>query len=223
MTTSKRAVLEAKSRFIHGAVYHALFDRPLAEARRAVIEVVPASCRVLDIASGTGELCFQLAARKHCTVVGVDLSPRMIEFARRRNPYATVRFEIGDGAHLPQFESDSFDFATILFLLHEITQDQRLRVLNEALRLARTVAVVDSHVPLRKNLPGLAVRVVEALGGPDHYRPFSDYLASGGLSGILEELRIPASVSRRLVFWGGCREMVVLNRGADPPGRLQGR
>ncbi|MBU1919800.1 hypothetical protein KKG66_03070, partial [bacterium] len=65
------------SRFSHGAVYHALFDRPLAEARRRVVDLIPTGSTVIDIASGTGELCFDLAALKDCRVVGIDLSLRM--------------------------------------------------------------------------------------------------------------------------------------------------
>lgn len=220
---------ESKNRFTHGAVYHALYDWPLAEARRAVVDVVPAASRVVDIACGTGELCFELARRKNCQVVGVDLAPRMVEFARKRNRHATVRFEIGDGASLAQFEPDSFDLATILFLLHEIRRDTQVAVLNGALRVARRVVIVDSQVPLRKNLHGLALRIVEASGGPGHYRPFAEYLAGGGIGGILEDSRVRARVAQSSVFWHGCRQMVVLERlemveswddsgGGDPEG-----
>lgn len=213
MTESMPLVpIEGKSRFSHGAVYHALYDRPLAEARRAVVDAVPATSRIVDIACGTGQLCFELATRKDCQVVGVDLSPRMIEFARKRNRYANVRFEIGDGADLAHFEPDFFDFATILFLLHEIPRDTQVAVLNESLRLARRVVVVDSQVPLPKNLHGLALRIVEASGGPGHYRPFADYLAAGGIGGILTDSRVRAMVAERSVFWHGCRQIVVLDR-----------
>ncbi len=216
MTKSKPvAAQQGKSRFTHGAAYHALFDRPLAEAREVVVNAVPKPCRVLDIACGTGELCFELARRRDSQVVGVDFSPRMIEFARRRNHDARVRFELGDGTDLAYFKTDSFDIATILFLLHEIPRDQRVLVLNEALRLARRAIVVDSQAPPPKNLHGLAVRIVEASGGPGHYRPFADYLAAGGIGGILTDSRVRASVAERFVFWHGCREMVVLDRLAS--------
>jgi SAM-dependent methyltransferase len=205
-------VLVRKDRFSHGAVYHALYDRPLAEARRAVIDAVPVSSRILDIACGTGQLCFELAARKGCMVLGVDLSPRMIAFARKRNRYEGVRFEIGDGSDLADMGSDSFDLATILFLMHEVPGDSQVAVLSEALRLARRVILVDSIVPLPKNLHGLALRAVEAFGGRDHYRSFTDYLAAGGLEGILADPRVPTMTAERTVFWHRCRQMVVLDR-----------
>jgi SAM-dependent methyltransferase len=210
-TSNHRVIANDTSRFTHGAVYHALYDRPLAEAREVVVDIVPEGSSVLDIACGTGELCFELASRKNCQVVGVDLSHRMIEFARKRDPGAQVRFEYGDGTDLAECVPDTFDLTTILFLLHELSRTRQVAVLNEALRVARKVVVVDSVVPLPWNLHGIALRVVEASGGLGHYRSFADYLSTGGIGGILDDSRVGASVSQRSVFWHGCREMVVIS------------
>jgi SAM-dependent methyltransferase len=215
MTAAHRMIAEDKGRFTHGAFYHTLYDRPLAEARKAVVDLVPEGSSVLDIACGTGELCFELALRKNCQVVGVDLSRRMIEFARKRNPSTQVRFEHGDAIDLAEVAPDTFDFTTILFLLHEVPRAQQVAVLNEALRVARKAVVVDSQVPLPWNLHGIALRAVEASGGPAHYRSFADYLAAGGIGGILNASRVKASVSQRSVFWHGCRELVVLEGKAQ--------
>lgn len=203
-----------RSRFLHGAIYHVLFDQPLAEVRKVVANAVPAASRVLDVACGTGELCFELAKNRNCQVVGVDLSPRMLAFARRRNRDRMVRFELGDGTDLARFRPDSFDIVTIVLLLHELSRDHQARVLHESLRLAPRVIAVDSKAPLPRNLHGLALRVVEALGGPGHYRTFAEYLAAGGFDGILADARVRACVIDRSVFWHGCRERLVLERSA---------
>ena len=201
---------EPKSRFTHGAVYHALFDGPLAESRRVVAELIPQGSRVLDIACGTGELCFELCSRRNCRVVGVDLSPRMIDYAQRRNQYDNVTLILGDGTSLSQMEAKSFDFATILFLLHEIPREEQIKVVAEAVRLARHVVLVDSRCPLPRNAHGIALRVVEAIGGPDHYNQFAGYLKAGGMDGILSQLQLPAAIVHRSVFWHNCREIVIL-------------
>jgi SAM-dependent methyltransferase len=210
MNDTQRVHTADKDRFMHGAVYHTLWDRPLAAARRKVIDVVPDGSSVLDIACGTGELCFELAALKNCQVVGIDLSHRMIEFAQKRNRYQNVRFLNSDGADLGVYGPQGFDFATILFLLHEVSRRIRISVVNEALRVARKTIVVDSVVPLPKNLHGIALRIVEAIGGPEHYRSFADYLKAGGIGGILADSSIRAAVTQRSIFWHGCREMMVL-------------
>ncbi len=211
----RRCVVTDTSRPTYGRVYHALFDPPLAEARRVVVDLVPPGATVVDIACGTGELCFALAAEKGCRVVGVDLSRRMIDFARKRNRHDTVRLYHCDAANLTGLEPSVFDYATILFLLHEVPREKQIAVLKEALRVARLVVAVDSLVPLPRNLHGIALRVVEASGGREHYRPFADYLAAGGISGILTDPRLGAAVVRQSVFWHGCREMVILAGQTD--------
>jgi SAM-dependent methyltransferase len=212
--TPEHTVRDDGSRFTHGAFYHALYDRPLAEVRRCVVDLVPRGSTILDIGSGTGELCFELAARKECRVVGVDLSRRMIEFARRRNRHDSVRFVHGDASDLADMEPGMFNYATVLLLLHELSRDKQVGVLKEALRVAREVIVVDSKAPLPWNLHGVALRMVEVSGGREHYRPFSEYLASGGIPGTLADSRVRTSVVHHSVFWHGCRELVVLDGDA---------
>jgi ubiquinone/menaquinone biosynthesis C-methylase UbiE len=68
------------------------------------LEDVPAPDRVLDLGTGTGVVAKALAARyPDAEVVGIDLSPGMIEEADRQLPAELadrVRFEVGDAAAL---------------------------------------------------------------------------------------------------------------------------
>lgn len=73
----------------------------------------------LDIACGTGDLTYAVAA--HCPearVTGVDLTPEMIQRARRlwRGFEAMIGFEIGDMGALP-YESGRFDLVTAGYAL----------------------------------------------------------------------------------------------------------
>nr|MBN2278762.1 class I SAM-dependent methyltransferase [candidate division Zixibacteria bacterium] len=204
------AHIDAKDRFMHGTIYHMLWDRPLAVARRKVIDMIPSASSVLDIACGTGELCFELAAQKNCRVLGIDLSLRMVKFARKRNRYDTVHFQSCDAADLACFEPRDFDFATMLFLLHEVPRPIQIAAVKEASRVAKKMVIVDSLAPLPKNIHGMALRMVEVIGGPQHYRSFADYLEADGIGGILKDSSIKATITHRSVFWYGCREMVIL-------------
>jgi ubiquinone/menaquinone biosynthesis C-methylase UbiE len=71
---------------------------------------VPAPARVLDLGTGTGVVAKALAERyPHAAVVGVDLSPGMIEEARRKlapGLSGRVRFEVGDAAALSCADGD---------------------------------------------------------------------------------------------------------------------
>jgi len=197
-------------RFYHGGFYHAFIDRYQREARDLVVSLVPRGSSVLDIACGTGELCFELAARKQCRVVGVDLSRKMIEFARSRNRYEPVEFLEGDATHLGSLGQGAFDFASMLFLLHELPRRERPRALDGAQRVARRVVVIDARARLPLNLFSMAWRAVEISSGLADYRLFTDFIEAGGIDAVLAGSALDPAVVQRSVFWHGCREMVML-------------
>ncbi|HEY3577509.1 MAG TPA: class I SAM-dependent methyltransferase [Gaiellaceae bacterium] len=68
------------------------------------LEEVPPPRRVLDLGTGTGVVALALAERyPEADVVGIDLSPGMIEEARRKVPpqlTSRLRFEVGDASAL---------------------------------------------------------------------------------------------------------------------------
>lgn len=71
--------------------------------------------RVLDLACGTGAVSLILGARGY-DVVGVDVSPAMIDQAKRKSPgiSATVRFDVQDATDL-NVAPPPFDVAISLF------------------------------------------------------------------------------------------------------------
>jgi demethylmenaquinone methyltransferase/2-methoxy-6-polyprenyl-1,4-benzoquinol methylase len=82
------------------------------------------AARALDLATGTGDIAFGLAARG-ARVVGLDITLRMIELAREKSPRlletATVQpqFLVGDMLALP-FPSGSFDIVTTGYGLRNV-------------------------------------------------------------------------------------------------------
>jgi ubiquinone/menaquinone biosynthesis C-methylase UbiE len=82
----------------------------------ALAGVQPAH-RVLDLGTGTGVVALAVAERyPDAEVLGIDVSPAMIEEARRKLPSALaerVRFEIGDASALP-CEAGSFELVTLM-------------------------------------------------------------------------------------------------------------
>lgn len=200
-----------KSFRYYGATYHRLFDPQLAEARQVAVDLITEGSSVLDIACGTGQLCFELRGQKHCSVVGLDLSLRMVEFARKANPFQEVTFVHGDATDLGGFGDQSFDYATMLMVVHELPRSQQARVLKEALRVASKAIIIDAVTPLPKNVGGVGIRVVEWTFGRDHLHNFKAFLTGGGIPGMLEESGLPISVEHSSVFWRNCREVVMVS------------
>jgi len=93
--------------------------------RRGLVKRIPLGARVLDIATGTGDVAF-LAAQAGHTVVGLDFSERMLAKAREKEETAgqpaagrQIRWMNGSADRLP-FSDRSFDCITSAFGLRNL-------------------------------------------------------------------------------------------------------
>jgi demethylmenaquinone methyltransferase/2-methoxy-6-polyprenyl-1,4-benzoquinol methylase len=93
------------------------FQEPRWRRRAVELAGVRPGGRLLDVATGTGKVAADLfdRAQPGGTVLGVDISPRMIAVAKRRfGDRHGLEFVVGDALALPT-EDRSFDAATIAF------------------------------------------------------------------------------------------------------------
>lgn len=121
--------------------------------------------RVLDVATGTGDLAIELASRG-AEVVGVDFSERMLELARAKAP--GIAFEVGNALDLP-YADDEFDAVTVGFGARNFDDlDRGLAELARVTRPGGRVVVLEITTPRRPPLSwffGLWFdRIVPALG-----------------------------------------------------------
>ncbi|SEG22073.1 Methyltransferase domain-containing protein [Bryocella elongata] len=81
----------------------------------AALQLPPAPAKVLDIATGTGNLAVPLAALGY-DVTGVDIAPNLLEQARERAAAAglTIQFDEGDAEAMP-YADESFDVVVSMF------------------------------------------------------------------------------------------------------------
>jgi demethylmenaquinone methyltransferase/2-methoxy-6-polyprenyl-1,4-benzoquinol methylase len=148
--------------------------------RAADVAGVSPGDRVLDVATGTGDLALELAQRiaPGGEVVGSDFSEAMLERARRKNRFPqSVRFEWGDALDL-SYPDDSFDAATVGFGARNFADLARgLREMRRVVRPGGRVVVLEFTTPIR---PPLSIfygvwfdRIVPVLGriagDPDAY------------------------------------------------------
>jgi ubiquinone/menaquinone biosynthesis C-methylase UbiE len=97
--------------------------------------------RVLDVATGTGEVAIR-AARRGAEVTGVDIAPRMLDVARDASAGLSIRFDAGDVQNLPYADA-SFDvvvscFGAIFGRDHAAVARELARVTRTGGRLALT-------------------------------------------------------------------------------------
>ena len=114
---------------------------------------VPAGGRVLDVATGTGDVALEIARQtsSDVTIVGVDISREMMELGKRKvaaSPWpGRITFQVAPCEELP-FPDASFDGATIAFGIRNVVERQRgLGELQRVLRPGGRVVVLEFSLP----------------------------------------------------------------------------
>lgn len=125
----------------------------------------------LDVACGTGKLTAALAdaVGPEGRVVGVDLSPAMLDEARRAfGDTSGVEFRLGNAMALP-LESGSFDAATIAFGLRNLSSfEGGLSEMARTVRSGGRVVCLELSVPRPRFMGGVyrgAFRVMAPVAG----------------------------------------------------------
>ena len=110
--------------------------------------------RVLDLATGTGDLAIEIA-RMHpgATVIGLDTSPAMLAIAgrkiARRGLAGRVALVRGDAQHLP-YRNCEMDAATIAFGIRNVPdRPAALREMARVVRPGGRIAVLELGEPRR--------------------------------------------------------------------------
>jgi demethylmenaquinone methyltransferase/2-methoxy-6-polyprenyl-1,4-benzoquinol methylase len=127
--------------------------------RRALVSAVAPGPeqRVLDVATGTGLVSFELVRQGAGSVIGVDQSEAMLSGARQRlveSPEFTgrIRYVAGQAEKLP-FAQDEFDALTFTYLLRYV--DDRAATMRELVRVLKPggrIGMLEFGVPARPML-----------------------------------------------------------------------
>lgn len=121
--------------------------------RRLTAEMAsPRGAVALDLATGTGDLAFELARQGCKFVIGADFCPEMLTAAVAKIPAGAnggaVSFAAGDALQLP-FADNAFDCLTNGFLLRNLSDlDKALREFHRVLKPGGRLACLDlTHPP----------------------------------------------------------------------------
>ena len=176
-------------------------------ARAVDLARVGPGSRVLDVATGTGDLAIELARRvaPDGEVVGSDFSEGMLDRARAKAAAGGLgdgtRFEWADALALP-YPDDRFDAATVGFGARNFSDLQRgLAEMARVVRPGGRVVVLEITTPTRAPLSHFYAlwfdRIVPALGrlaGAFSRRSHGDSTAEGTIAQAYTYL--PNSVKR---------------------------
>ena len=112
----------------------------------------PQSGRALDFGCGVGRLSQALALHFH-EVVGVDVSPTMIQLAGRLNHAGFVRYIENHRTDLHLFGPGHFDFIYSDIVLQHLDQDAARAYVKEFLRLLAPGGVAVFQLPSHRRTP----------------------------------------------------------------------
>ena len=123
--------------------------------RNKVVDIVAKKNpqRILDIATGTGDLAINLTKTNAKKIIGLDISDGMLEVGREKvkskNLDDTIDMVIGDSEDLP-FENHSFDAITVAFGVRNFMNLEK--GLSEILRVLKpngVFVILETSVPTK--------------------------------------------------------------------------
>lgn len=161
--------------------------------------------RVLDVGSGSGQWAIE-AARKypHMTVIGVDISLRMVEYARAQAETAgvsdQVEFQVMDALFILAFPSSFFDLVNMRLGGSFMRTWDWPKLLQEFQRVTKTSGVIRLTEPEtihQSSSPALK----------QHWEMFTCAMYKSGHLFAPEQTALTGHIARLLKQYGGCKQV----------------
>jgi len=178
------------TKWYDGFLYSKLIT-PLEDEKMSLVdELIPIGSTVIDIGCGPGSFVLKLSA-KCKRVTGVDLSNRMIAYARKQKEKmgaTNVTFVCEDASTMGTIHDEHFSLATICFCLHGMSWKVRQDVIENCFTLSQKVILADFVSPFPKNIVGAGQILLEAIEGRESYRNFKEWQRTGGIDGFIKKM-----------------------------------
>ncbi len=160
---------------------------------------------VLDVGCGTGSH-LKLYQEAGCQVFGIDISPSMLEMARRKIG-GDANLQRGDGSRMP-YRNGIFDLIILSMAIHEVSSETRSAILNESRRVLKNdgrILVIDYHPGPIQFPKGwqhkVLVTFIEFVAGLEHFRNYRNFLGRGGFPSLANEHKL--YVEKEKIVSGG--------------------
>ncbi|CDF78194.1 ubiquinone/menaquinone biosynthesis methyltransf erase UbiE @ 2-heptaprenyl-1,4-naphthoquinone methyltransferase [Formosa agariphila KMM 3901] len=123
--------------------------------REKVVELVKSTNpnSILDIATGTGDLAINLAKTNAEKIVGLDISPGMLDVGKQKikakNLEGTIEMILGDSENMP-FPDNAFDAITVAFGVRNFeTLEKGLAEILRVLKPNGIFVILETSVPVK--------------------------------------------------------------------------
>lgn len=152
---------------------------------KAIRKFIADNTNILDIGCGTGSLAVSLSDKCN-SIKGIDISPRMIKYAQKHNNSSNIEFLLIDrNKKLSDVFYQKFDYAILKMVLHEMPEEKRTNLINEAKKISNEMIIIDWVAPQPK-YAGINTLIAEVSALKEHFMNFRQWQEEGGLDGFLE-------------------------------------
>jgi demethylmenaquinone methyltransferase/2-methoxy-6-polyprenyl-1,4-benzoquinol methylase len=106
--------------------------------------------RILDVATGTGDMAFELSKLPDVQIAGIDIAAEMLEIAKAKadsKRITNVGFTIGDAENLGYLNNE-FDYVTVTFGIRNFAELERgLKEIHRVLKTGGALLILEFSVP----------------------------------------------------------------------------
>ncbi len=181
----------------YGKLFAAIYDPVvypfLTHIRKHTAQIIKQTNakKIIDLCCGTGNQLKHLKKNGLTDIIGIDISPFMIEKARKGK--ITVECELKDATNT-EFPSNTFDLAMVSFALHEMPWQNAEKIINEAFRIIKPggfFLAIDYCITSKPSVLGRIGRnLIERLAGKEHYNNYKYFIKHGGLAELLKQKKL---------------------------------
>jgi 2-polyprenyl-3-methyl-5-hydroxy-6-metoxy-1,4-benzoquinol methylase len=171
-----------KNHWYDGRFYDKLIAPNQDNLFEQINDLIETNSKVIDIGCGTGRLEFKLATKCQ-SVTGIDLSKRNIDRAQQNLeilPDDKISFQHASVSEIMKGQQ-RFDYAVLTYVIHEVNDEDRIKLLKDIATIADKIIIGDYLVPRPTGFWSNLTEVIEFVAGVEHYRNFKIYVANGGL------------------------------------------
>ncbi len=151
--------------------------------------------KVLDVCTGTGEIAIGLA-KQGAKVTAIDITPSMLERAKKKAAGMSIKFEQADARNL-SFADKSFDISFISLGLHDMPRPVRIEVLQEMARVTKEKIIITEYYFPNNSLYQRFLKKFISLFETSYFVRF----AEEGALGVIEEANVGRVMSYPVRFF----------------------